>query len=583
MFAAWNSTQETFVKYFNNILETYKRTRVGSGTPTAAETLCNLMELYVHESDLTYLSVRVTNRSHKEDAKIVINEIKNPLNKSHEETMNKVLDKITSFKELNANSDFTILLSTFFSIHPAYLNNRNDLKSKIATQDLWESHISRWLDGYKAAHKNNGDGNNYEILAAVSQIVPADKADDFASFLLAQLKDNEHAEIQPGIYKGWVCLALGSLIDKVSPDKKTEITHTLLALLDSKQVNEHDICFIGICETLSRTNLSKNDINKVTQYLYHYTNTELPKLTKLFADHLPSTLRNYMPIIFNTIHRFEESYETPLRGTVIRLITQPDHIYPFRNGIRQLKGWFDESQKYDLAMRLASHPKFTTLQPLFCEQLANINSAVLNTAYENAVNNARNSLSKSLTESRILTDMRVLLTDNRIPAKDHVAIMEKLRETLDKCNASKTCDDLRKEIHRALVLCIQSLKNSIDRDFCTKLATAFMESALPESDNTDDMRLSAALAASELREFLDNNAALRLRNTLLDILYYSKSREAADVLLVLAKNSPQDALPNLMTSLLAIKHNGPARFLLAQVHEQHLLKMPTLVSVPKNN
>lgn len=577
MFANWEGKPN-----FETILETYKRNCIGSGTPPATESLCKLLEQYVEEADYTVMGMRTTKRTHKEDAMKCINEIKSKVHNSNDEAMNKVLEIITSM-QLTPGSSFTLLLNTFFSVHPYLLNNRNDLRAKIELQDLWGDRIRNWLDSYKQAHQNNSDGNNYELLAAVSKIVPADKADGFADFLLQQLNEKERAEIEPGLYKGWVCLALGNLITKVSADKKSEITRRLLGMLESKQVNDHDICIIGICETLSRANLTTNEINKVTTYLYHYTTTQLPNITKLYADHLPITLKSYMPVIFNTLERFQGNYVGVLRSTIIGLISRQEYIYPFRLGICKLKDWFIESEKIDLALRLGAHEQFTTLQPLFWDQLSNLNGvASLTAAYEKAIENAKSSLMKTTSfNSRILSDMRVMLTDNRIPAKEHLAIMEKLRETLETCNQEKSCSDLRKEIHRALVLCVQNTKKNIDRTFLVNLAKSFYEAALPDSSNNDEMRLSAALAASEMREFLDNSSALKLRNTLLDLLYYSKSREAADVLLALAKNSPQELLPDLMTTLLAIKHNGPARFLLAQVHEEHQRKVPEL-SLVKN-
>ena len=557
MFAAKEPSSNA---YFKSIISTFERQDLSTTNPSASTVLAVLMQQYIDESKGI-----INTRNHQVHAQNCINKIKENSAKSEADIIKAAFEEIDALT-LNLGS-FTNLLNAFFSVFPQHLATRPTIvQDKITRQDFWVHALPTWIKSFIEAHRNNKDSNNYEQLSVVSNMVPADMAETFADFLLGQLKDTKRPSKNLGLYRGWVCIALRDLMDKLSAAKKKLVSDTLLKQLDTCG---QDISLIGITSALTKATLSPKEAGTVTDSLFNYVTDKLAGLSDLFADHHRDKIRHYMPVIFDTLVAFEKQYNASKKSTIIDLLLLPANFYALRLGVSKLSAskWLSEQQERKLVENIAASQKFNILLPLFWTviEAANANGdAPTRKPYQVAVNAAKESLNQDkLSEVDLKSATDILVLDKSFTYTECCMTMENLIKVLVDKDTARTSNDLRKNLHQALI----DLSNDKDID-AAKLAAmsgVFQRASRPETCDKADMRLSAARAASMFREHLTTDATNALRDELLTFIQEDKSEEAAAVLEVFAKHSKKEDLPEIMTSLMAI-NNGFSPQLLAQIH-----------------
>lgn len=561
--------------YFNRALKTYHRNQLNSGTPPASIVLRDMMKVYIKNSEAMLFGLINTSRHHhKEKAVKILNLINEAPDKSHPDVMNNVLNILAEMKDTLTAGTFLTMINTFFTLFPVYRDIKAELKAKTTIlTDLWKPAIEQWIVSLQSTPEQYVDHNYYDELISAAKLVPNTAlADDFADFLLTELKILSQ-EMQPGLFAGKIYLALANLA--MSDTKKALVVKLMLEKLRSKHATEHDISIIGLCSALNSLGVATADKKDVDHnYLYLYASHQLPELAELFADNLPETLRSYMQVLFNTLASVS-NYPQQTKSTIVNVLLEEKNIYAFRFGIQALHKWFTQAERYDLARKLANHERIIELAPLFWnELLRTVPENPAQQRYNNEQAKSKETLKKEPSiYTRILTDMQFVLTEKSIAAAEALDIMDSLTKTLRICNQRHTMTDTRKELHQALVLCCNQNSNLSDKTNLKNLAEIFTNGAFKESNDCDTVRLSSARAAILLEgNDLSEQNLIKLRNTLLNLLYFRNDKESAEVLHIFALQLPEKYLPDLMTCLSAIKNQHSQR-LLAQIHEhyQHLV------------
>jgi hypothetical protein len=573
------TTRNQEAEYFKQVLSTFVRQDLTASTPCASVVLNDLMQLYISECESI-----ISNRTHKASAQKCIDTIKLNIGQPEDEIIKQAFAEIDKTTTLTTGS-FTKLLSTFFSIYPQHLATRpTTLQAKITRTDFWSNSLPTWIQSFMAAHRNHKDKNHYEMLANISKIVPDSMADTFADFLLAQLDPKAmHPSKKPGLYKGWVCIALREIIDKISPIKKEQLSVVLLKQMEICVDAGSDISLIGITSALTKATRTPKETTAITDALFNYVTNHLSDLRGLFADHHPEKIKQYMPIIFETLAAFQAEYNPLKRSTIVDLLLLNENFYALRYGIAKLSSqkWLSEIQERKLLSIITENDKLHLLLPVFWHVIdAATNNTPLRKHYDEIIGFARKTLTAPLAADALpLASSNILAFDKTITYQERFSIIDNMMTCLARYNEKYYCDDLRKDLHQALA--DLACGKEIEAPQGAKMAQLFAQAAMPETCDKLDVRVSAAKAACKLRAHLSDSQAKTLRDHLLELVYEDKNNDAAEALEIFAKNSAKENLPELMTTL-SVMNNKVASRLLAHVYIDFQSKKWTNANTPTN-
>src|SRR3990167_19235 len=368
----------TYREYFDVLFATLNKKTVDGRIPDAVVVLTALMDYYAKKAD-TYL--HYLTMSHGKDAanckKLLEQEPRSEALARAFDAINKTADTKAS---INANGDYALLIGTTCAVFPECLELCNDkVKEKIKDFDIWNAAIATAFTAFMNKRKTSPGSPDHETLEYLSTIVPTKLADQYADFLLGQLKVLPTHEALPGLYKGWIYAALGTLCARVTPDKdkkailsieKQAIINT--ALTQAFRANTKDISIVGLCEALNCAKFSTQQVDQgeIADRLCVYTMKEMPSLQKLYTDEYPATVNSYLRKIFTTLNHLQPIFlnddHEVMRNGLMNALLQQDRIYPFREGIRILQDWIDDNTKMDFLDKLDKiQPKFKELAPIF--------------------------------------------------------------------------------------------------------------------------------------------------------------------------------------------------------------------------
>jgi hypothetical protein len=551
-------------KYLNVILTTLSRKTADDHVPDAVDVLHELMSLYEKESAKTFLGFRTTSRNHTNDATTCISILNQP---ARETAVGAAIDHLNTLTRIYKFGDLAQLLSCYFSVYPEYLPKCSEgLRSKVTIQDLWQPAITQWIEKFIKTHSGGTGSSDHELLETLSATMPESLAEDYADFLLGQLKATNIHESRKGLYKGWLFAALGKLAGTLPIAKKDLVCKTLRAEFSA---HVYDLSIIGLSEALAAY-LPPNDLEEVANNLYLYTIRTLPNSLDLFADHLSNTISLYMQKTFSTLKLLEKNYnETDIqRNSVVSFMLKPENVYPFRNGIRALENWLPDTAKLDFLSRMEMDDHFLSLTPIFWGWLSldknDNNYYTTRKRFDNAALNAQEQVISELTlETQLVDQLKLLVTENSCDAEMRTNIISILLSELSDRNHQSNDDDIRKGLHQGLVL-LNKWGNEKERKSIAKLLQISCHDN-PDGKESEAIRMSAGRAAVEVCENLSPADAKKLRDDLLLLLNGANAKSAAEALLIFARKIPGKQLPELMTCLLT-RNTDQARLLLTQLH-----------------
>lgn len=570
MFAAKASTaqQRTASNAYSNIfLDTIIKMLARQST-NACDTFKEVMALYVKTSTETFLKVPRRWLSHANHAKECIAILNNH---SNEDAMPEVITYLNTITTINPGGSFSLALSTYFAMFPAYLNHCSDeLRATFSKLDLWENTILSWATHYMATHHRGNGSHEHETLEQLSTSIPDNMLDPYADFLMKQLHASNRHETRSGLYKGWVYAALGKLSPRLSTAKRETINKLLLAAFGSRH---HDLSLIGLSEALCASVLPADKLTAIAEKLYLYVMRELSELDKMQEDHRSATESTYAEKAFVILKKLEAFLNPSMKtGLMTAMLSSEETFYKLRHNILVLENWVPTDKKLKMMEGLNIHGKFFDLAPLFWHWLAydkNYGNKWARCNYSNHFKLANEDLSGIFTHfTPVSSYINLLIAENSTSQKQQEDIIENLINELVEHNNTGSGNMIRKEVHHALV-CVKEWAEADNR---FKIANIVQTSChIKHADyNPDDVRVSAGLAASEYCELLSPEKAADLRDDLLELLDGAESvAKMAAHALENFKSRP-NSLPALMTGLLTKPNNEHAQLLLTKLHTEYL-------------
>lgn len=549
-------------EYLNIILNTL-HTAPNGRIPDQAHVLQTLLDYYIKDSATTFLMIPRRSRSHTGDAekcnKIIKESSTNP--------MPEVIKHLNTIAHIRKGGDFSILLSTYFSVYPEYLPTcSNVIKAAVVPEDIWKNQIDCWIKGIVGSNRVNTSSNDHEFLENLSSVIPQHAADAYADYLLAELKIEKEHDIRKGLHKGWVCASLAALNNKLSLAKRDLVTRTLF---NEFSTAEYDLSMIGICSALSSLQLTPKQRKEIATRLYAYTVDELPKILDLFADHHGEAIANYMGKLFSSLKRLEDQYTSIPRESIVNFLLKNDSAYPLRNGILALESWISDDKKLEFMSRIEIHPQFMKLAALFwkwmqVDKKANTDWSRSNRLSQRMSDTKTELCKKISADSPASPRVAWLIAENSTSNAVRSEIISNLTDQLSTHNRNAACDQVRMDLHQSLA----QLRHWATTSQLPAIAKILQSSAHINPDDSEDLKISAATAAAELAEHLRPDDSKQLRDDLLALVDGALSKEAAKALSIYISKIPHKQLPELMSCLM-LRNNDHSQLLLAGIHEYY--------------
>lgn len=561
--------------YFIAALEAFKKSKPSDPRPSPppAEILAIIMQGYL---DRVGNRTGIGSRNHDADA-IAIQKL------IFEKKSDQTYVYINNLANMKADSAFSIALGTFFSIYPEHFTAittpavRSAIASNMNTA-LWQPAAKLKLDALMEAHLEAKDSPDFERLAALSLSIPDDRVNDYADFLLKLLQQKRANESHPGLYRGWVMIALGNLHHRpLSFKKKETIIKTLQQELGSSKMS---LSSIGLCDALA--NIS-SDKRQAADFLIKYLTSEFQHYFHLYKDHhVDPTLTAYMPKIFQAITNLTHAFESAQKEKIIALFTKPENIYLMREGIQAIHGWLSTEQKINLQIEINNHEQFT---PLVCALYEGIRHEKTNPLwpmqkrYWQGVETAKVQLTDAdIRKVRVLEQVRLLSTDAGTCDKELTDIIQNLLVAATQGNPKRAEGEQLLEIYSALASLSERCQEHVRVNMAGLLHKAIFEWW---GDNTTEMQIKIATTSLKFLKQLSTNQERALSTKLLAEVDGSAAPAAATRALEnYAKEADHRKLPELMMHLLAMDHPH-AQFLLTEVEHLYQERLPIPANAPQ--
>lgn len=388
----------TYVEYKDFVRDLFAKS---TSKPTPAFVLASLLERYIKNADVPYKlpsllgGYTVINRdfTHTEDA----NSFLETSNNSN--WIAATLTKIGTTQladAIKSGTDFGLMLIPFFKAYPEYIHYLQNVDARKKVMEEAKlcpgsgSH-AEWQSSFEKNHIDGKCSDDYEVLVTYAEQLPKTMAAEYAKFLLKQLMSNgrfpnetdksaKRPETYPGIYAGWVGVALSKLAKHLEPNQKKDVCSYLVKTLEKTELKS--LSNIGLCLALST--LATDDLtkSKTADRLHKYIGDQLRNKetgTDLVIE-FQSKVKNvskYMPLLFQAMHNLSAETKNQSKALVFEILLDKDYLYAYREGLSILFDWLEprnlvalyEVMSYQSAAGLEVHQNFTDIIPLFWQRM----------------------------------------------------------------------------------------------------------------------------------------------------------------------------------------------------------------------